>query len=247
MVKSLERSRITQRITKAALEAGASIVGVADLDIVKGLPSYDGLRLDTFRSAISYAVPLPGQAFELIHESDPGRFYAWAYKTANQLLDIIGIRVASLISSLGGESLAIPSSMRVDPFNELGHVSHKAFALAAGLGWIGRNNLLVTPDYGPRVRLGTVLTDLELDSGSPMDNKCGDCRLCILSCPSKALSYREFKTRPSTREEIFDPKKCSARLNNMKEILSKKPGIGEFAVTVCGMCIKVCPYGKKAR
>lgn len=70
MVKSLERSRITQRITKAALEAGASIVGVADLDIVKGLPSYDGLRLDTFRSAISYAVPLPGQAFELIHESD---------------------------------------------------------------------------------------------------------------------------------------------------------------------------------
>lgn len=243
----MERGELTKRITRAALDAGASLVGVADLKQVEGLPSCDGLRLDAFRSAISYAVPLPGRAFEMITESDPGRFYAWAYKTANQLLDIIGMRVASTVSCLGGESLAVPSSMIVDPVNEMGHVSHKAFALAAGLGWIGRNNLLVTPDFGPRVRFGTVLTDLELEAGSPMDNRCGDCRLCILSCPSKALSYREFKTRPAAREEIFDPKKCSARLKTMKELLSSKPGIGDFAVTVCGICIKVCPYGKKAR
>ncbi|MEM2124822.1 MAG: 4Fe-4S double cluster binding domain-containing protein [Candidatus Methanosuratincola sp.] len=243
----MEKSELTKRITRSALDAGASLVGIADLKQLEGLPSYDGLRLDGFRSAISYAVSLPGLVFEMITESDPGRVYAWAYKTANQLLDIIGVRVASTISSYGGESLVVPSSMKVDTVNELGHVSHKAFALAAGMGWIGRNNLLVTPDFGPRVRLGTVLTDLDLDAGHPMENRCGDCRLCILSCPSKALSHSEFKTRPATREEIFDPKKCSARLNTMKDLLSKKPGIGDFAVTVCGMCIKVCPIGKKLR
>ncbi|MBC7120290.1 MAG: epoxyqueuosine reductase [Candidatus Methanosuratus sp.] len=243
----MEKSALTKRITATAIEAGASIAGVADLWQIKDLPAYDGLVLDGFRSAVSYAVALPGHVFEMITASDPGRMYAWAYKTANQLLDLIGMRVASTMVSLGGESLVVPSSMKVDVANELGHVSHKAFALAAGIGWIGRNNLLVTPGFGPRVRLGTVLTDLELEAGIPMDNKCGDCRLCILSCPSNALSYREFKTRPESREDIFDSKKCSTRLSTMKELLSKKPGIGDFAVTVCGMCIKVCPYGKRSK
>lgn len=238
----MEGASLTDRVIRSALSAGASIAGIADLRLLKGLPTV-GISLEGFSSAVSYGVALPDQAIEMISEDNPGRMYAWAYKTANQLLDMIGMSVAGEISKAGGKSLVVPSSMKVDAANELGHAPHKAFALAAGLGWIGRNNLLVNPRFGPRLRLGTVLTDLKLDAGTPMENRCGDCRLCILSCPSKALTFAEFAMRPGSREEIFDHKKCSSRLSSMKELLAKS-GLGEYAVTVCGMCIKVCPYGR---
>ncbi|MDI9644193.1 MAG: 4Fe-4S dicluster domain-containing protein [Candidatus Verstraetearchaeota archaeon] len=240
----MERRELTEKICGTAISAGASICGIADLRLLRGIPTCE-LDLDKFKYAVAYGVALPTSAVESITVEGPGRLYAWAYKTANSLLDLIGIRISCFVSEVGGESLVIPSSMRVDIGNELGHVSHKAFALAAGLGWIGRNNLLVTPEFGPRVRLGTVLTDLELEPGSPMMNRCGDCRLCVTSCPSHALSFAEFEVRPSSREAILDLKRCSSRLKTMKELLSKKAGAGDYAAEICGVCIKVCPYGKK--
>ena len=229
------------------MSAGASLAGTASLETLRDLPSYGGVDLSCYRSAVSYCVALPDSAVDLITERDPGNLYAWAYKTANLLLDQIGIRLAGAVSELGGKALTIPSSLRIDPEREVGNVSHKAFALAAGLGWIGRNGLFIAPKFGPRVRLGTVLTDLPLRSGTPMENRCGDCRACIDSCPSKALTYAEFKFRPKSREEIFDPKKCFSRLSAMKELISKRPGMADYAVTVCGVCIKVCPYGSTKR
>lgn len=242
----MEREALTERVVGAAISAGASVSGVADLRPLRGIPVCE-LNLDDFKYAVSYGVPLPNSAIDMITEADPGRIYAWAYKTANLKLDLIGMEVTRLIYELGGNSLVVPSSMRVDVANELGHVSHKAFALAAGLGWIGRNNLLVTPSFGPRIRLGTVLTNLELKPGIPMGNRCGSCRLCVLSCPSKALSYSEFELRPESREQILDTKKCSSRVKSMKELLSKKAGIGDYAAEICGMCIKVCPFGRQVR
>lgn len=231
----------------AALSAGASLAGTASLETLRDLPSYGGVDLSSFKSAVSYCVALPDYAVDLITVRDPGNLYAWAYKTANMLLDQIGMRVAGAVAELGGKALAVPSSLRIDPELEVGNVSHKAFALAAGLGWIGRNGLFIAPKFGPRVRLGTVLTDLPLRSGTPMENRCGDCRICIDSCPSKAIKYAEFRFRPGAREDIFDPKKCFSRLSENKELLSKKPGMADYAVTVCGVCMKVCPYGSTRR
>jgi epoxyqueuosine reductase len=234
----------TEEILSTALSAGASLAGIANLKLLKGLPVYKGVSLDKFRYAVSVAVALPSYAIEMITVDDPGMLYAHAYRTANLALDSITLKIAAKISGKGYRALAIPASMRVDQKRHLGHVSHKAFAWAAGLGWIGRNGLLINPIYGSRIRLGTVLTDMPLKPGQPMDNRCGECRLCILTCPSKALKYSRFKVRPSSREEIFDPDKCFERLTKNEELLIKRHHMVEHAAHICGMCIKVCPFGK---
>jgi epoxyqueuosine reductase QueG len=235
----------TKEILSTAFLAGASLVGIANLKLLKDLPVYGGLSLDKFKYAISVAVALPSYAIEMITESDPGMLYAHAYRTANLALDSITLKIAAKISGKGYKTLAIPASMRVDQKEQLAHVSHKAFAWATGLGWIGRNGLLINPKYGSRIRLATVLTDMPLKPGKPIDNGCGECRLCVLMCPSKALRYSKFKVRPSNREEIFDINKCYERLTKNREMLVQRHKMVEYAVTICGMCIKVCPIGKQ--
>lgn len=234
----------TEEILSTAMSAGASLAGIADLRLLKNVDTYGGLSLKNFRYAVSVAVALPSCAIEMITAEDPGMLYAHAYRTANLALDSITLKIAGKISGKGYFALAIPASMRIDQKNHLGHVSHKPFAWAAGLGWIGRNGLLINPTYGSRIRLATVLTDMPLKPGKPIANKCGECRLCVLSCPSKALKYSKFEVRPASREEIIDADKCYERLSKNEELLIKKHHMVEHAVTVCGMCIKVCPFGK---
>ena len=189
------------------------MAGVADLSILDGLPTFWGVSLNNFKYAVSVAVPLPNLVIEQISIDDPRILYAHAYHSANSLIDSITLKLSGFIFERGHSALVIPASLRVDLLNELGHASHKAFACAAWIGWIGRNGLLVNPIYGPRVRLGTVLTDMPLRPNKPLKNQCGRCRLCIDSCPSGALKYSEFDFHPKAREEIFEHQKCAARLN----------------------------------
>ena len=63
----------------------------------------------------------------------------------------------------------------------------KAWAARAGLGWIGKNGLLLNERYGSWLVLGEVVTDLELEADKPCDDGCGDCRACVETCPTEAL------------------------------------------------------------
>jgi len=234
----------TRQVLGYAASLGASVAGAADLRTIDPLPSHGGLSLDAFRHAISMAVGLPSSAVESISVDDPGVLYAWAYRTANAALDVLALKVSALISGRGFLALAIPASMNLDQKRGIGHISHKAVAWAAGLGWIGRNGLLVNPTYGPRLRLVTVLTDMPMVCGSPINCRCGDCRLCVDSCPSNALRYVDFDVRPPSREAIFDLQRCASRLNAMKSMLERQQASAPFAATVCGMCIRSCPYGR---
>jgi len=76
--------------------------------------------------------------------------------------------------------------------NNVGLFSHKMAARLTGLGWIGPNYLLITLGIGPRVRWVTVFTDAPLKAGEPMPDRCGDCRLCVETCPPKAFTGRPF-------------------------------------------------------
>jgi epoxyqueuosine reductase len=234
----------TKEILACARSAGATLAGVADLALLRGLPIYGGLSLCKFKYAISIAMVLPSEAFEMITDDDPGMLYAHAYRAANYALDSIAMKVSAKISLRGYRSMVIPASMRVELALQAGHASHKAFAWAAGLGWIGRNAMLTNPDFGSRIRLATVLTDMPLTPGRPMSNKCGVCRLCVLTCPAKAFRYVPFEVRPSSREEIFDSDKCYQKLLRNREVLVKEHHMVENPVHICGVCIKVCPYSK---
>ena len=153
------------------------------------------------------------------------------------MLDQIGVRVANELQRAGHGAFPVPASKRTDDKNICGVFSQKLAAHLAGLGWIGKSCLLVTPDHGPRVRWVSILTDAPLrPTGSAMESQCGDCTGCIDICPQNALTGRPFY-RDESREARFDAAACDQYFREMEE---KK------SVSVCGLCLYVCPHGRKS-
>ena len=112
-------------------------------------------------------------------------------------------------------------------------ISHKHAAVACGLGKFGLNNLVISPDWGPRVRLATVITDATLEYNHPLrENPCltDKCEECIKICPVHALDGWRRKYDPE-RGWIIDKKKCYDYIFDTLK--------GQR----CGMCIKACPIG----
>jgi epoxyqueuosine reductase QueG len=157
-------------------------------------------------------------------EDHPNQLYEHHYRQVNFALDRLALDLATLIQSLGAQALPVAASQLVDWQNQRGHLSHKRVAVGAGLGRLGRNNLLVTPRFGAQVRLVTVLTDLALESDRPVEDGCGACRACIAACPADAIgeTAAEFKHLD-----------CFALL---KEFQSKRY-VSQY---ICGLCVRAC-------
>lgn len=221
-------------INELAKKLGADVFGVADLDLLREYETYPANLLDGFNFGISIGVKVPDPLFDSLPASRP--LYSRYYVVANDMLDRIAFELSRAIEREGYKALPIPASKVLAGLHWRSYISHKAIARAAGVGWIGRNLLLVTPQYGPRVRLASILTDMPLKAGKPSRNRCGICRECIDSCITKALHYSEFDDYPE-REEVFEVDKCAEQLKEF----ANDPDIGTM---VCGICIKVCPWGR---
>jgi epoxyqueuosine reductase len=213
-----------EQLRKFAFEEGASLFGVAKIE---GLPDrHCSLSPETRKGldkAVSVAFHLSDRILEDVVDG-PTRLYFFHYQRVNVLLDELGLKITNFIQSRGGEALPVPASQLVDWERQLAHVSHKHIAARAGLGWIGRNNLLVSPRFGSRQRLITVLTSMPLIVDDPIPWGCGECRACLSSCPSQSI-----KERP----EEFDHVGCY----QMVKTLVKKAGISQ---NICGLCVKAC-------
>lgn len=219
-----------------ALQNGADLVGVADLERLKGMETIPDNLLAPFTRAVVIAHQLSPEIFAQI-ETEPTPLYAHQYVTANQMLDQLNLRLESLILNLGYRALAIPAAQTLDRGRNMGHLSNKAMAIAAGLGWQGKSLLLVTPQYGPRVRLACLLTDAPLPPDPLMANRCGNCTRCKEACPAQAIYGVSGEGRLLMRDEAIDLAKCVARL---KAVAAKQ---GREAL-ICGVCIKACPWGQ---
>lgn len=123
-------------------------------------------------------------------------------------------------------------------YTDTGPLLEKELAARAGLGWIGKNTLLITENFGSWVFLGEILSDIELIPDEPAENRCGDCDICISTCPNKALieSY------------TLDTKKCTAF-----QTVKKKGGLpfwfpdkNNDYIFGCDICQEVCPYNVNA-
>ena len=123
----------------------------------------------------------------------------------------------------------------------LGAISHKAVARMAGLGWQGKSLLLVNPEVGPRIRLVTILTDLDLPPDQPLPNGCGKCRECEKACPAGAIKGTPFGEGYAAREDAWDMTACTGV---MKADFNHRP---EVTPWICGLCIKACPIGRKRK
>jgi len=111
----------------------------------------------------------------------------------------------------------------------------------AGLGWQGKNLLLITPEYGSRVRLVTVLANAPLKTDAPIKNRCGNCMLCRDACPVGAIKGVNTENHYRDRDEALYFHKCVEKLAGE---FAKLPDVG---APICGICIKVCPFGRKLK
>lgn len=185
--------------------------------------------------AVSIGIPLDNAIVDTII-AGPTPIYYDEYLKVNDKLDLITRHIHHEIEGLGYLAYAVPSSKRTDFVNIKGEFPHKAAAVKSGLGWIGKSSLLITKQFGPRIRLSTVLTDLPLQpSGVVGKNYCGQCRKCTDACPSGAIAGNLW-THDTSREDLVDVRKCD---------IWKIDHYPQFHGHVCGICVAVCPHGNK--
>lgn len=230
----------SERLKAIAKEAGADLCGIADLAPFKEswivIPKH---LLDHYTMAVSIAVRLDNAIIDAISDA-PTVDYARHYRETNMRLDDITAQIVAWIGTKGFQSSAVPASHVADEENLLGSLSHKAVARMAGIGWQGKSLLIVSPQYGPRIRLATVITDMPLAFDQPIRNRCGECRECSEACPVSAIRNVLTGSQYESRDAAIDLKKCADRTLEVKAL----PGIG---VRACGVCVRACPFGRKKR
>ncbi|MBQ8884940.1 MAG: epoxyqueuosine reductase [Clostridia bacterium] len=217
-----------EKIKTFAKGLGATLVGFCELE-KSPLPTAPELRY-----AVSLAVKLSDAVLKTV-DNAPSFMYFQHYRTANALLDQIAFRVSSELECAGYSAFPVAASQSLGKNNPYsGLIPHKTVAVLSGLGFVGKSGLFLSEQYGSKLRLATVLTDMPLKSDLPViENGCGSCELCKNACPAGAI----YGTPPSLNgERNFDAEKCS---HYMKEHFQD---IGRGSV--CGICIRVCPKNK---
>ena len=119
-----------------------------------------------------------------------------------------------------------PGVLRSDPF---AFFSHRHAAYLAGLGTFGVNNMVLTPEYGPRVRFTSVFTTAELRADDVMaEDLCTRCMRCSRLCPAQALDRRDYPEGLTRKDACTEHNASLARKH----------------ASPCGWCIRVCPIGQ---
>jgi len=181
------------------------------------------------RSVIVLGVPvwLP------IVETAPAEWGREQYTITNNLLDEAAYRLAAFLNRNGHAALNFSrdgyGDIEVLLKTPAAAFSHVWAAHYAGLGQVGWNHTLLTREYGPRVRLVSVLTDLELPGDDMIaGDLCSRCRLCQKICPAGA-----FAAEAGQRYAEMDKLACATNSKKLRKSF-RNP---------CGFCIKVCPVG----
>lgn len=212
-----------------AQELGLVSIGTAPISKYSGFPSghHPCDYLPETITVITFAYPL--NTTSILNLPKTRNQYTEEYDTVNQLLFQAAHQIARLLEKKGFSSLPIKPTAGVGDLTRLkSDFSHKHSAVQCGLGQFGLNNLLITPEHGPAVRLSSVLTtaDISMDN-SIGSNLCDSCERCLKVCPSGALNLYKDKFTPQTGRPM-DKEKCSYY---MQETLGGQS---------CGMCLKVC-------
>ena len=231
---------VAHRLQRITEDMGADFYGVADLAPARDeILAQGGPQLADYPRAVSIGIALLNPIVDQLpqrSERSVGILYKHhAYDLVNNRLDHIASRAAGVIQHAGYRALPVPASQRVDDEHLCGLISHKLVAHLAGLGWIGKSCMLVTPRAGPRVRWATILTDAPLPAGEPMDPRCGACHECVDACPVQAFTGRPF-VAGEPRDMRFAAEKCQHYFQEMDATQG-------FAV--CGMCLYICPHGRR--
>ena len=145
--------------------------------------------------------------------------------------------IKDMLFDLATRLMTLSPDMRCRAFTDSAPISEKSYAIRAGLGWRGRNSLLVTPDYGSMVLLGELVISEEVDEYDvPMEGVgCGECRRCVEACPNGAIAENRYvDTRRCISCRTIEREGCGAAVDLDGWIFG------------CDACQTVCPYNMRA-
>lgn len=230
-----ERAELKKKIKREAKKLGINLIGFANVARWED----DGeINQAYFPQTIwpwSKTVIVMGiQIYLPMLETTPSVVYSELYNTTNRILDETAYKIANFLNTLGYRAFFFPrdcygdiSVLTKKPEAAFSHVIAGKYA---GLGTIGFNHTLLTKQYGPRVRLVSVITDAEITPDRMLQEElCMNCRLCQKMCPTKAFSAHSDRLVAD-----MDKQKCAAYHQKLKN---------EFRYP-CGVCTAVCPVGE---
>ncbi|MFW6389655.1 MAG: tRNA epoxyqueuosine(34) reductase QueG, partial [Halanaerobiales bacterium] len=239
------RTKLTRKIKNKAKEIGFDLVGITSADpFSKAYQRLKSREISEFMDhdlekittptihlkeaksiialALSYAVS------DKIKDKDQ---YISLYARGSDYHQVIKAKMKRLVSFLS----TLKDNVKTICYSDTGSLLDREVAARAGLGWIGKNNNLINPEYGSYLILGEIITDLKLSYDSPIKNRCSNCELCLNSCPTGALN----------KAHNLKPEKCLSFLTQKKGILKENERKSIFKnLWGCDSCLQVCPYNK---
>ena len=194
---------LTGEVKQNAMNWGADKVGIAEAERADKTPMFFASPFSMLKDAkamISLCVKYPDGTFELSREDLFVLLSAYSVRqTLLNELSEIALRATRFLEKKGYKAVPIDPNIPVDERRWVScMLSHRYVGQIAGLGDIGANNFLLTPEWGPRVELVSVVTDAPLKPDGPrlagkiFDETCRKCFKCVEACPTQALSREKM-------------------------------------------------------
>lgn len=183
-------------------------------------------KIDPFRYMLS-GKTIISIAFPYLFErvTSNGAIYFSKYTYGNDYHKVISRylqKICEYLESLGGNAKY---------FVDSNSLPERYIANLCGIGFIGKNKMLITKKYGSFVFLGEIISDLEIEINTPKESECGTCDICTKTCPTNALSSDNFN-------------KCLSYLTQKKQLSDCELLQLGGRLFGCDTCQDVCPYNK---
>lgn len=190
--------------------------------------------LPTARSVVSLAVVYHTPHPLSVHRTAPGEVSVARYAWGDDYHDVLRPRLRALVTWMA--SVAGPGLEALTCVDD-GPVQERVFAEQAGIGWIGKNTCVISPQMGSWLFLGEVVTNASLEPDTPAVDQCGSCTRCLDACPTGAI------IQPYT----VDATRCLSYLTieTRKPVASDLRPFIEQQVFGCDICQDVCPWNVK--
>ncbi len=254
MTTSQTKTQITQWLKNEAAVLGFDFCGIAKADFLKDeAPHLEKWLTEGMNGKMAYLENNFDKRVDprkLVEEAKSVIVFGYNYFPASEIPAtdnfiiskyaygkdyhfVIKEKLKTLIAGLKEQAGDIQARAFVDS----APVLERAWAVKAGLGWIGKNAMLINPKHGSFFFLAEIITDLELDFDQPKNNDfCGTCRNCMDACPTGAI----------VSPKVIDAHKCISYLNieSKDEIPDQFAGQLNDRIFGCDICQDVCPWNR---